>query len=128
MSWTVLLACFGVTMTGVLGCIVGAVISMSANCLTSQARRSVAISALGAMPSLLFAVHALLTGMSEPPYELWTFLPAVLWIFVAPFVFLRSFVVARPLAVPRFVDVLRATHLAGWAAASVLVVYAGILV
>lgn len=123
-----MLACFAVTMVGVLGCAVAAVISLSARRLPSHVRRSLAISAFGAMPSLLFVVHALLTRSNDPPYDLWTFLPGVLWILVAPFVFVRSFVVTRPLAAPRHIDALRATHVAGWAAASVLIVYAGTLV
>ena len=115
------------------GAAVGSVVSLWyvwSRAPEGPARAALATCLVGVLPGLTFVGHALVrrhfASANHPfaAYDLVTLWPALFWILVGPFVFLRSVVIARPRQVPWFVDVLRVLLVLGWASSSLLAVEA----
>ena len=125
--------CMMVASIGALGGLCAVAVAVSARSFGRLTRQALAVAALGAAPGILFVVHsvagaAVTSRVARAPYDLWTLAPALAWLIVGPLVFVRSFQLARPLAVPWTVDLLRGVLVLGWAAGSCIATVAVILV
>lgn len=130
MTAAVLFVCVLLCALAVVAATVGGLVFLVGRSLKRNARLAVGSCVAAAVPGLVFVVHAVSLRLTRPgsvwePYNLWTFIPAALWVLVGPLFLLRSVMLARPLSLPGRVDAIRLLSAVGWVASSVLTVVYG---
>jgi hypothetical protein len=133
MMATALHVSLAISLLAAVVAVAGVLVALFGHQLPLKVRYGLATSVVAVLPGLAFLVHAVVyprlrSGGAPPPYDLWTILPALLWILVGPFVLLRSYTLAPPRRVPPYVDMMRLCLVLGWMAMSYIAAFLALLV
>src|SRR4051812_28744344 len=103
-------SCFAVCALAIVTAVLTGVLASRSDRLPRETRFALGTSIVGALPGLVFVLQLLppwARGSLRNVGDLISFWPAVAWILVGPFVFLRSAILAKPFGIAKSLDALR---------------------